>query len=149
MCDYSLHGIRNRLAKEDEVLVVHRFHTGSKGLTSPERLKPTAQPKGLLAILKSMFAAEPQECAVCVPDGAKLMVYGISPKHQEAHDLSAAEPVTFRQLSAEAQTYRDAVEFKNGVKLRLQDLEEGQRVEVLALSSEKTDVWVELMTVHP
>jgi len=149
MCDYSLHGIRNRLAKEHEVLVVHRFHTGSKGLTSPEYLKPTAQPKGLLAILKSMFAAEPQECAVCVPDGAKLMVYGISPKHQEAHGLSAAEPVTFRQLSLEAHTYRDAVAFKNGVKLRLQDLEEGQRVEVLALSSEKTDVCVELLTVHP
>ncbi len=146
MCDYSLAGIGNRLAKEDEVLVVHRFHTGSKGLTSPEYLKPT---KGLLATLKSMFAAEPWECAVCVPDGAKLMVYGIPPKHQDAHGLSAAEAVTFRQLSAEAQTYRDAVEFRNGVKLRLQDLEEGQRVEVRALSSEKTDLGVEWMVVHP
>jgi len=38
MCDYSLHGIKNRLAEEGEVLVVHRFHTGSKGLTSPEYL---------------------------------------------------------------------------------------------------------------
>ena len=37
-----------------------------------------------------------------------------------------------------AETYRDAVEFKNGVKVRLQELEEGQSVEVLALSSEKT-----------
>ena len=35
-----------------------------------------------------------------------------------------------------AQTYRDAVEFKNGLKLRLQDLEEGQSVEVLALFRE-------------
>src|SRR2546427_1952830 len=149
MCDYSLHGMRNRLAEEGEVLVVHRFFTGSKGLTSPERLKPTAQPKGLLAILKSMFAAEPQECAVCVPDGAKLMVYGISPKHQVAHGLSAAEPVTFRQLSLDVHTYRDAVEFKNGAKVRLQELEDGQQVEVLALSSEKAEVQVELMTVHP
>ena len=31
MCDYSLHGIENRLAEEDEVLVVHRFYLGSKG----------------------------------------------------------------------------------------------------------------------
>jgi hypothetical protein len=46
MCDYSLHGIRNRLAKEDEVLLVHRFYTGSKGLTSPEYLEPAARPKG-------------------------------------------------------------------------------------------------------
>ena len=37
-------------------------------------------------------------------------------------------------------TYRDAVEFKNGVTLRLQDLEEGQSVEVLALSSGKAGV---------
>jgi hypothetical protein len=144
MCDYSLHGIRNRLAKEGEVLVVHRFHTGSKGLTSPEYLKPTAQRKSFLAALKSMFAAERQVCAVCIPDGAKLMLHGISPKHQDARGLSAAEPVTFRQLSLEAQTYRDAIEFRNGVKLRLQDLEEGQRVEILTLSSEKTDVPVEV-----
>ena len=140
MCDYSLHGIRNRLAEEGEVLVVHRFFTGSKGLTSPEYLKPTAQPRGLLTALKKFFAAEPQTCAVCVPDGAKLMVHGIPPRLQEAHGLSAAEAVTFRQLSLEVHTYRDAVEFKNGVKLRLQALEEGQRVEVLSLSSEQVGV---------
>jgi len=50
------------------------------------------------------------------------------------------EAVTFRQLSANAETYRDAVEFKNGLKVRLQDLEEGQSVDVLALSSEKAGV---------
>ncbi len=44
--------------------------------------------------------------------------------------------MTFRQLSADAGTYRDAVEFRNGVKLRVQDLEDGQSVEVVALSSE-------------
>ena|SRR5882724_5000110 len=71
MCDYSLHGIRNRLAEEGEVLVVHRFFTGSKGLTSPEYLKPTAQPRGLLTALKKFFAAEPQACAVCVPGRGK------------------------------------------------------------------------------
>ena len=145
MCDYSLHGIRNRLAEEGETLVVHRFYTGSKGLTSPEYLEPTAQPKGLLAALKKFFAAEPQACAVCIPDGAKLMVHGIPPRLQEAYDLSSDEAVTFRQLSAETHTYRDAVEFKNGAKVRLQEFEDGQRVEVLALSSEKAEVQVELM----
>jgi hypothetical protein len=142
MCDYSLHGIRNRLAERDEILVVHRFYTGSKGLTSPEYLNlQTPKPKGLLACLKSkLTVVQPQVCAVCVPDGAKLMVYGISPKFQQAYGLSSAEAVTFRQLSAEAQTYRDAVEFKKGVRVRLQELEEGQCVEVLALSSENADV---------
>ncbi len=53
-------------------------------------------------------------------DGAKLMLRGISPTVQQAHGLSTTEAVTFRQLSANAETYRDAVEFKNGVKVRLQ-----------------------------
>ena len=148
MCDYSLHGIPNRLAEEGEVLVVHRFFTGSKGLTSPEYLKPTAPPKGWIAMLKSVFAFPNQfkACAVCVPDGAKLMLYGIPPRLQEAHGLSADEAVTFRQLSLEVHTYRDAVEFRNGVRVRLQELEDGQRVDVLTLSSEKADVEVALMT---
>lgn len=149
MCDYSLHGIENRLAKEGDVLVVHRFYTGSKGLTSPEYLKPTEEPKkGLMARLTRLltFPAQPQVCAVCIPDGARLLLHSISPKLREAHGPNSTEIVTFRQLSAEAQTYRDAVEFRNGVRVRLQELEEGQRLEVLALSSEKADVSVELMT---
>src|SRR5438132_8409449 len=141
MCDYWLYGIPNRLAQEGEMLVVHRFYSGSKGLTSPDYLKPTAQPKGLITMLKSFFAVPDQfkACAVCVPDGAKLMIYGISPTLQQTHGLNSAEAVTFRQLSAEAQTYRDAVEFRNGVRVRLQDLDEGQSVEVLALSSDNAD----------
>ena len=139
MCDYSLHGLPNRLAEQDEVLVVHRFYTGSKGLTSPEYLKPAEPPKkGLLSMLAQFwrFPAQPKVCAVCIPDGARLMLQEIAPSLRRAHGLSATESVTFRQLSAEAHTYRDAVEFKNGLKLRLQDLEEGQSVEVLALFRE-------------
>ena len=140
MCDYSLHGIRNRLANEGEVLVVHRFFTGSKGLTSPEYLKPHTQPKGWVAALKKFLAVETLACAVCVPDGAKLMVYGVPPRLQEAHGLSSEEAVTFRQLSLDIHTYRDAMEFQNGVKVRLQELDDGQRVEVLALSSGKVGI---------
>jgi hypothetical protein len=140
MCDYSLHGIENRLAEEGEVLVVHQFYSGSKGLTSPEYLKPTEQPKGLMAILRWKLAVQSRVCAVCIPDGARLVLHGIPPALQQAHGLWTTEAVTFRQLSANAATYRDAVEFKNGVKVRLQDLEEGQSVEVLVLSFEKADV---------
>jgi hypothetical protein len=151
MCDYSLHGIENRLAKEGDVLVVHRFYTGSKGLTLPEYLKPTGQPKGLLAMLTKMlkFPAQPRVCAVCIPDGAQLMLHGIPPALQQAHGLSTAETVTFRQLSTNAATYRDAVEFMNGVTVRVQALEEGQSVEVLALSSESAGVQEErLIAAH-
>src|SRR5438094_947892 len=123
MCDYSLHGIENRLAEAGETLVVHRFYTGSKGLTSPEYIKPTEQPKkSFLAMLTRLLTlpVQPRICAVCIPDGAQLMLRGISPALQQAHGLYTTEAVTFRQLSADAATYRDAVEFGNGVKVRLQ-----------------------------
>ncbi len=77
---------------------------------------------------------------------AKVMLYDISSKLREAHGLGSTETVTFRQFSAEAQTYRDAVEFSNGVRVRLQELEDGQRAEVLTLSSEDADVPGALMT---
>lgn len=138
MCDYSLSGIQNRLAVEGETLIVHQFQTGSKGLTLPEYLKPAPRPKGLLAVLKTLVGrySPAKECAVCIPDGARLTLEGISEKLQEAYHLSPVEKVTFRQLSASALIYRDAVEFGNGMKVRLQELEEGQRLEVRALSSE-------------
>ena len=142
MCDYSLHGIQSRLARKGEVLLVHRFYTGSKGLTSPEYLNfDPPKPKGLMAFLKrKMTIVRPRVCAVCIPDGTQLIMSGISPKLQQAHGLSSTEVVIFRQLSSDARTYRDAVEFKTGLKLRLQDLDDGQTVEVLALSSEEADV---------
>ena len=42
MCDYSLHGLPNRLAEEGEELVAHRFITGAIGLTSPAELRRAA-----------------------------------------------------------------------------------------------------------
>jgi len=140
MCDYSLHGIKNRLAEEGETLVVHRFFTGSKGLTSLDYLQPPEKPKGFIATLKKMFAAPPNECAVCIPDGAKLVLRGISRALQEVHEFCATEAVTFRQLSADGATYRDAVEFRNGVKVRLQDLEEGEILQVVTVSSQEVEV---------
>src|SRR5947199_10776283 len=84
MCDYSLHGIENRLAEEGEILVVHRFYTGSKGLTSPVYLKPCEQPKGRIRVLKRRFAGS-RVCAVCIPDGAQVVVHGISPEPRHAN----------------------------------------------------------------
>src|SRR5258705_12544175 len=42
MCDYSLHGLPNRLAQEGEDLVAHRFPTGAIGLTAPAELERRA-----------------------------------------------------------------------------------------------------------
>jgi hypothetical protein len=94
-------------------------------------------PKGWLDALKWLFAIQTQECAVCIPDGAQLLLSGISARLRQQHGLSASEHVTFRQLSADAAVYRDAVEFASGVRVRLQELDAGQSVEVVSLSSEE------------
>ena len=41
MCDYSLAGVRNRLAVEGEQLVVQRFSTGALGLATLRNLLAT------------------------------------------------------------------------------------------------------------
>lgn len=136
MCDYSLHGIENRLAVEGEVLVVHRFHTGSKGLTSPSYLQADTKSKHFLVLLAENFVKPSMECAVCIPDGAELVLTGISPGFQFSNGVSSTEVVLFRQQSEKDSTYRDAIEFGNGMIVPLQDLEVGQRVGVIGLSAE-------------
>ncbi|HYV33453.1 MAG TPA: hypothetical protein VE973_01215 [Candidatus Limnocylindria bacterium] len=140
MCDYSLHGIENRLAVEGEILVVHRFSTGCKGLTSPSYLEPApAQQKAFLAFLASKLVDSPKECAVCIPDGARLQVAGISTDLQKTHGISANEAVVFRQLSEKDATFRDALEFGNGVRVTLQYFMEGTRMKVRCLSGSQDE----------
>ena len=147
MCDYSLCGIPNRLAREGEELVVHKFTTGSMGLASPADLPSTepaceAVPKRTLwqsltwQTIKSFFEPihEPEAVpAVCIPPGARLMVRGVPAKWQHLLRVSAEEAVVFTQISADVNTYRDAIRFENGCQIRLQELCEGMRVEVLSL----------------
>jgi hypothetical protein len=121
MCDYSLAGIPNRLAAEGEQLMVYRFSTGARGLTSPN------------ASLWRFWSK--QTPAVCVPPGARLLLSDIPKTLQQHFDLQATEEVTFVQLSAEAYEYRDAVQFRNGREVLLQWLRCGQHVEVLSLCS--------------
>ncbi|HEX5482199.1 MAG TPA: hypothetical protein VFZ08_06190, partial [Terriglobia bacterium] len=61
MCDYSLMCVPNRLAKEGEDLVMHRFPTGSLGFASPSDLyrvvdPAKAQERGFWRALKSFFS---------------------------------------------------------------------------------------------
>jgi len=122
MCDYSLAGIRNRLAVEGEQLVVQRFSTGAQGLASPTTRRAWL-----------WFA---KECAVCVPPGARLLLRDIPQGLQRQFGLGAIEEVTFVQLSTTAYQYRDAVRFNNGREALLQKLPCGQQVDVLCLSSD-------------
>ena len=141
MCDYSLMAVPNRLAREGEDLVAHRFPTGSLGLASPADLRRVANPpapvkRSLWCALKEFFnppKAEPVP-AVCIPPGARLHLQDIPARLQHEYGVSASEEVTFTQISAAVNSYRDAVRFVNGREVRLQELREGQRVKVLDLS---------------
>ena len=141
MCDYSLFAIPNRLAKENEDLVAHRFPTGSMGMASPADLRRSAakrenRPSGIWATVKGFFtmpAAEPVP-AVCIPPGARLRLQDIPQRVQDELAVRSAEEVTFVETSVSVNTYRDAVRFANGRELNLQELREGQRVCVLSLA---------------
>ena len=141
MCDYSLMGVPNRLATEQEDLVAHRFPTGSMGLASPADIKRLAQPatgrpRSIWMAIKEFF--NPPDlapvAAVCIPPGARLWLRDIPERTQSEVHVGAEEEVTFTQTGAAAHTYRDAVRFANGLTIRLQELKEGQRVRVLDLS---------------
>jgi hypothetical protein len=141
MCDYSLMAVPNRLAKEGEELVTHRFCTGSLGLASPADLKRLRKPepaarRGWLGALREFFNPPGNEvvAAVCIPPGARLFMQDIPARIQGEAGVGSAEEVTFTQLNASANSYRDAVRFANGREIRLQELREGQRVRVIDLS---------------
>jgi hypothetical protein len=122
--------VPNRLAREGEELVTHRFPTGSLGLASSKdlnRTRPERVRKNWWNTMKDFFDPPQAEgvCAVCIPPGARLNIELRSGVTEEA---------TFTQLSAAANTYRDALRFADGRQMRLQELREGLRVTVLDLS---------------
>ena len=141
MCDYSLMAVPNRLAQEGEELVAYRFPTGSLGLADPCDVKRASAPppranKTLWTRVVEFFNPPRTEpvCAVCIPPGARLRLEDIPSRLQHEYSVAPSEDVTFTQISALANSYRDAVRFNNGREVRLQELREGQRVRVLDLS---------------
>ena len=140
MCDYSLMAVPNRLAQEGEELVTHRFPTGSLGLASINDLKrATCHPrakKTLWSALKDFFDPPQTDpvCAVCIPPGARLRFEGLPDRLRHEFSVGPVEEVTFTQLTAAVNSYRDAIRFSNGRQLRLQELREGLRLKVLDLS---------------
>ena len=141
MCDYSLMAVPNRLAREGEDLVAHRFPTGSVGLASPVDLKFATEPQPIcskpfwrrVAEFFDPPRTEPVP-AVCIPPGARLQLQDVPVRLQQELGVGPVEEVTFTQISAAVNSYRDAVRFRNGREVRLQELREGQRVKVLDLS---------------
>ena len=152
MCDYSLMVIPNRLAEEGEELVTHRFWTGSLGFASPLDLCKAALPLGRRLVFWSRPHENPfyppetngimyfklrktNTRAICIPPGTRLILQDIPQSLQRDLEVGPTEEVTFTQFTAAANTFRNAVRFRNGREVLLQELREGQRVNVLSLSS--------------
>jgi hypothetical protein len=136
MCDYSLMEFPNRLAPEGEVLVVHRFRSGCNGLTAPVDCIPVVTGKSSLwSTLKTLFSfpEPPRVPAVCIPPGARLILHDVPAPLQKQLGIGPEEEVKFVQISALENQYRDAVRFRTGHTLRLQELTVGQRVQVVDL----------------
>lgn len=135
MCDYSLMEYSNRLANEGEVLVVHRFRSGCLGLASPVEAQPAPRKKRFWETVKDIFLMPdgPLVPAVCIPPGARLILHDVPAALQKQLGVASDEEVRFVQLSAQENQHRDAVQFRTGQTLRLQELTVGQRVEVIDL----------------
>jgi hypothetical protein len=142
MCDYSLCGIPNRLAVEGEDLVVYRFSTGSIGLASPANLisaaaTDPAPSRNWWSRLRHIFLGSARRsvvAAVCIPPGAFLVVKDLPEELRREWRMESEEGVVFVQTSANVNSYRDAIQFHDGRLVRLQDLREGLRFEVLSLA---------------
>jgi hypothetical protein len=135
MCDYSLMGVPNRLARAGEELVLYRFHTGTLGFTSFAESRGCQPPRTFWhRLTRSSFSPVAAVPAVCIPPGARLRLEDVPNSLQLRLEVSEKEEVTFTQLSVEPHRHRDAVLFDNGRTSRVQDLRPGMRAKVLDLS---------------
>jgi len=140
MCDYSLMEFPNRLAVEGDVLKVRRFRSGSLGLATPPDCGSahTKTPdRNFWAKVKEFLflPEEPPVTAVCIPPGARLRLHDVPASLQRQFGFSADEEVRFVQTSATENRHRDAICFRTGQTLLLQELRVGQRVEVIDLGN--------------
>lgn len=144
MCDYSLFTYPNRLACEGEQLISYRFQSYSIGLAPLEdveaalRAKESATSFSWWSRLNGSNHRTTRRGhipAVCVPPGTSLRVTHMPVELQWRFGFGSIAQVTFVELDSSAYEYRDAIRFKTGRTVLLQDLGENVRFEVLCLTA--------------
>jgi hypothetical protein len=122
MCDYSLHGVRNRPAKVGEKLVTRDFGTGTRGFAAVDDLKT----------------------AVCLLPGTEL-AFSADISHSDwtlrslirersfARTKTTHRTAIFRQINVGVMTHHDALELPDGKRVLLTCLSQGQEATVLQL----------------
>jgi hypothetical protein len=142
MCDYSLMTFPNRLANEGEILVTHKFSTGSIGFVSPQELfniqRPApCVPSDFWSRVRGWFvepSARSAVPAVCIPPGARLKVQSIPERVFGKPDIAPEDLVTFTQVSATWGQFRDGLRTAKKQEILLQTIGEGLEIQVLSLT---------------
>lgn len=143
MCDYSLMNLPNRLANEGEILVTHKFSSGSVGFVALQELcahrnQSESKPTGLWSTIKVWFSGPPVVpglAAVCIPPGARLQVVSVSLRGDKGLGAQPDDELTFTQLSASWNQFRDALRHRNGREVLLQNVGTGLQVQIVSLAS--------------
>ena len=118
MCDYSLELYRSRPAAREEQYTLRRFPSGTMGFT----------------------AGRDCETAVCIPADARLRLEGIGEAVQRTFAVGATEEVVMTRTEGGAYAHRDAVKFANGREVLLQTLNVGVVAEVIAFTSDLSEI---------
>jgi hypothetical protein len=126
MCDYSLHGVRNRPAKVGEKLVTTAFGTGTRGFASPDDLRTAVC---LLPGTELAFSSEVTYSGWTISSLIKeRLSFRTNPSHKTA---------VFRQINQGKIAHHDALEFPDGEVVLLTRLPAGQKATVLQLPAGK------------
>lgn len=107
VCDYSLEMYRSRPAEQDEEYVTYGFRSGTVGFIVPGNTST----------------------AVCMSCDMRLTLTGISEHVRKIYRVGKTEEVVFTRR--DEGPHRDAVRFKNGAVLTLQQLGINVRARVL------------------
>ena len=140
MCDYSLYVFPNRLARDGDELIAHRFSSGCTGFITvadiPERQSRWTWLGVNWPDLKTWFFPRQHDGpkAVCIPPGAQLRLEVVEFGLRQRLGLRETEQAIFIQVSAEEFSYRDGLRFRNDRQILLQGLPPGQRVSVISAS---------------
>jgi hypothetical protein len=76
---------------------------------------------------------------VCIPPGTQLLLRSVPENLQRKWNIAEEESAVFVQTSAEPHQYRDAIHFRHGPPVSLQNLRQGMRVQILSLGGASSD----------
>jgi hypothetical protein len=140
MCDYSMTVEQSRPAVEGERLVVHRFSNGVKGFVSPPDLAATIEAEtGWWRRALSWLGAGRNPCAICLDPGAKLVLRDVPEVLQSSLQLEPEEEVTVTHRGFPG-SHRDAVRFRHGREILVQELPIGLIADVLSTDRRPIDL---------